>query len=276
MSENDHKTLAKRIYRVLSKKLPARFRGFSTSFGPPNVKGVRLRQRVEKPPINHLVEITTLRSFFKAVLGIDPGHELSVVEWLTTPQQKLLSVTAGRVFHDGQDRLNETRKRFAYYPRDVWLYLLAAQWSKIAEEEAFVGRTATIGDEIGSRIIASRLVEAIMRLCFLMERQYAPYSKWFGTAFRKLNCARKMTSLLSKIMNSESWAEREKHLSRAYSLLAEMHNALRITRPLDTIVSQYYNRPYLVIHAERFATEIRKTIADREVREIEFSDGSVD
>ena len=43
-----------------------------------------------------------------------------------------------------------------------------------------------MGDELGSAVLGARLVESAMRLAFLMERTYAPYVKWFGTAFARL------------------------------------------------------------------------------------------
>ena len=77
----------------------------------------------------------------------------------------------------------------AYFPRDVWLYKIACQWRRIAEEQAFVGRAGIAGDELGSRVIAGRLVRDVMRMAFLLERRYAPYSKWFGSAFARLPVA---------------------------------------------------------------------------------------
>lgn len=41
-------------------------------------------------------------------------------------------------------------------------------------------------------------------------------------------------------------------------------------------VSPFYDRPYLVIHADRFASAIGGAIADPEVRSIGFAAGSVD
>jgi hypothetical protein len=72
------------------------------------------------------------------------------------------------------------RERLAYYPRDVWLYLLAAGWARIGQEEHLMGRAGTVGDEVGSALIGARLVRDIMRLAFIMERTYAPCAKWFA------------------------------------------------------------------------------------------------
>ena len=55
--------------------------------------------------------------------------------------------------------------------------------SRLAQEESFPGRCGEGGDEVGSRINAARLVRDVMRMCFLLERRYAPYGKGLGTAF---------------------------------------------------------------------------------------------
>lgn len=227
-------------------------------------------------PINHHVDALTVRGFFEDYLGLDPAHELRPHEWLVLPEQQLLTVTAGRVFYDGLGELLSRRERLAYYPRDVWLYLMACQWGRIGQEEAFLGRAGDVGDELGSAIVASRLVRGLMRLCFLIERQYAPYTKWFGTAFGRLACGPHLAPVLRSVLSSTTWPEREGQLARAYAIVAEMHNALGITPPLPTTVSRFHDRPYLVIHAETFDAAIRAAIADETVRAIPARFGAID
>jgi len=68
-----------------------------------------------------------------------------------------------------------------------------------------------------------------MRLCFLQERQYAPYEKWFGTAFQQLEASAELLGVLEAAMNASTWRGREAALSKAYEALARRHNALGIT-----------------------------------------------
>jgi hypothetical protein len=101
-----------------------------------------------------------------------------------------------------------------------------------------------------------------------MERRYAPYPKWFGTAFARLECAPTLTPILRQVLVAETWKEREAALSEAYSIVAEMHNLLRITPPMYTHVSPFHNRPYNVIHGDVFAAAIIAAIPDDAVRKI--------
>src|SRR6266508_6574753 len=54
--------------------------------------------------------------------------------------------------------------RFAWYPDQVWRWLLACQWRRLDQEEPFVQRTAEAGDDLGSAVIAARLVRDTIRV----------------------------------------------------------------------------------------------------------------
>ncbi|MDJ0636218.1 MAG: DUF4037 domain-containing protein [Xenococcaceae cyanobacterium MO_188.B29] len=273
LSEEDYEKYQAEIDNTLSKKLPYTFKGFSTNFSS---GGVQWQEYIQSGLINHKVWIQTITSFFKLSLDFNPYSNIEVLDWLTFPEQRLLEITSGLVYHDGLGQLNSIRAKFNYYPKDIWLYLLTAQWSSIAQEEAFMGRCGDVGDELGSQLIASRMIQKLMKLCFLMERRYAPYSKWFGKAFTQLSCAEQLTPIFENILVSHSWKEREEYLSKVYEVIAQMHNNLLLTKPLETSVSNYYGRPYLVIHANRFAEAIRDTIDNKKVKDLPTNVGAID
>ena len=110
-------------------------------------------------------------------------------------------MTAGAVYFDNVGELTRFRETLAWYPQDVWLYLMASIWDRIGQEEHLMPRAGFVGDELGSALIGSRLVRDIMSLCFLMEKQYAPYPKWFGSAFKKLACAEELSPILWSATN---------------------------------------------------------------------------
>lgn len=150
-----------------------------------------------------------------------------------------------------------------------------AQWIKIFEDREFTSRSGDVGDELGSMVIASHQVKKLMRLCFLMERKYAPYTKWFGTAFSKLECASELGPIFRDVLLSLTWKERESNLSRAYRVIPRMHNALKITRPIIEDVQNYGGRPYLVFEAPDLIRDIVSSFTDEEVRAIKHGLGSV-
>jgi hypothetical protein len=188
------------------------------------------------------------------------------VHWLAMSEQNLRMVTSGRVFRDDVGDLSRARVALSYYPHEVWLYLLAAQWARIGQEEAFVGRTAEAGDELGSRLVTARLVRDLMRLAFLLERTYVPYTKWLGTAFGRLRCAAELGLHLQAALAATEWRAREAALVRAYASVARMHNALEVTDPVSEEVCAFHGRPYLVMHADRFVGATERAITGDVVR----------
>ena len=277
LAEADYsRPLADRIIRVLGDELPFEVRGFPIHLAH-NRDGTDVMAHSTTRPIAHGVSVTTVRRFFRRYLDADPLADapLRPDEWLAIPEQHLRTVTAGGVFHDGTGELTRAREQLRWYPRDVWLYLLAAQWRRIEQEEPFMGRCAEVGDELGSRLVAARLVREVMRLCFLMEREYTPYTKWFGTAFRRLACAPRLTPLFEAAVGAATREEREHYLSAAYEAVAELHNGLGITEPIEPRVSRFHDRPFLVIHGDRFWTALRAAIVDEDVRRLPAHLGSI-
>lgn len=265
------------IDECLRQHLPTTFRDFSVNFATAaETNGVRWMEAIEAGPVNHLIEIYTIRSFFERYLALDPTLELQPLDWLTLSEQALLEVTAGRVYHDGLAELTKIRAKFAYYPRDVWLYRLAAQWGRISQEEAFMGRCGDIGDELGSRIIAARLVRDLMKLAFLLEKQYAPYSKWLGSAFARLKCGPKLMPLLNRVLETTPWPERQEPLCQAYLILANLHNSLGITAPVEAVISDYFERPYKVLYTGRYADAAKSAIASETIKNIPADIGGID
>ncbi len=254
-----------RVESALDEDLPPRYQDWPTRFAATTGDPDTLRVDVLEPA-------TTCRQ----VLGFDPLAGVTVFDWLSTPTQVLLAFTAGDVFYDGLDALEPRRRALAWYPRDVWLYAIGCQWKRVAQEEAFVGRTAEVGDDLGSRIVAARVVRDLMRLCFLLERRYAPYSKWLGHAFETLDCAPVIRPHLARALAAASWQRREAELGAAAEKIGEMHNALGVTESIDASLRPFYGRPFLVLDSERFAEAAFDPITDPEVAALPRNIGTVD
>jgi hypothetical protein len=263
LPEEDHAHYAAEIHERLRHRLPYEFQGYPTNFADPDPddNGTQLLQSIAHGPVNHRVEVLTIRGFIQDYLNFDISHPIEAADWLTFPQQKLRTLTAGAVYHD-EIGLEELRARFAWYPHDLWLYLLAAGWARIGQEEHLMGRAGLVGDELGSALMGSRLVRDVMRLCFLMERQYAPYPKWFGTAFKKLSCADALEPTLRATQTAETWQQRQEHLAVAYEVIAAIHNRLQLTDPMPEKTRDFFGRPFQVIALHGFADALLAQIQD--------------
>jgi hypothetical protein len=276
LAEADIDFYRPRIEQKLARELPSSIHGIPLDLAIARHSDHALDPRTLGHLANHSVRLHTVRCFVRSVLNVEFDQQWQASDWLAFPSQHLRSLISGQVFHDGLGQLTSLREKLSFYPHDIWLYLLAAQWQRIDQEEPFMGRCGQVGDELGSRLVAARLVKDLMRLCFLMERQYAPYIKWLGTAFTQLDCAGQLVPLLMRVLEASTWEERQTLLCAAYELAAEMHNHLGITEPLSTKVSPFYGRPFLVIKAGRFAEAIHARITDEEIRSLPEHLGSVD
>jgi hypothetical protein len=256
LNSSDSDTHIAKFSEALRCALPATFRGFETKFATTTNAEHR-----------HHVEVLTCRQFFLNYLDYDLDNKLTSLDWLGFPQQRLRGVTAGAIFRD-EVGLQAIRNRFSFYPHDVWLYLLSCAWRRIGQEEHLAGRAGQLGDQLGSSLIFSRLARDLMRICFLMERQYAPYPKWFGTAFSKLACASKLSSPLVTAFQAPRWQDREDALVAAYALVIELHNALGITERICPQAKSFFGRPYRVIAGEAIADALLEAITDTEIKKL--------
>jgi hypothetical protein len=259
LADGETRALCAEITAMFSRRLPAAFRGYPTAFAVTREPG---------GPPRHRIEVADLSWWLRRQLGFDPRQPVTPADWLAVPTQLLAEIAAGAVFHDGPGELSRARDRLAWYPQDVWLYVLACQWQRIAQEEAFPGRCAEAGDELGSAIVTARLARDLMRLCLLMRRRYPPYSKWLGTAFARLPEAPAITPSLAAAVAATSWRAREQHLVQACSAAAAMHNDMGITERLDSRPRPFWDRPYQVLGAGRFTTALLAAIADPDVRRL--------
>lgn len=281
LSRGDQRDLADSIHQLLSQALPYRFMGYSTNFSAPKAKdgdqGTQLLVDIDAGPVNHRIEILTLDGFMRGYLALSADKPLSAADWLSIPQHRLLSFTGGALFRDDL-KVQAARDRLRFYPRDLWLYMLACGWSRIGQDEHLAPRAGAVGDELGSMLIAGRLVRSIMQLCFLLERRYAPYPKWFGTAFAELDCADELSPVLRAVQRSERWQERQNHLCAAFELLNRQHNALRLTAPVQPAIQEFHGRGFRVSNAWRYIEPLLAEIRDLEVNAIAAKSliGSID
>ncbi|MEV4908288.1 DUF4037 domain-containing protein [Streptomyces albidoflavus] len=217
------------LHELLRERLPKEVRGWPTHFRPATADGPIGHMTPTDGPVDHRVDLLETDRWLTGQLG--PGataEEPTAADWLAMPQQRLAEVTGGAVFHDGPGALTAARLRLAWYPDQVWRYLLACQWQRVSQEEAFVGRCSEAGDELGCAALAAT-----------------------------------------------TYPDRERHLGDAYRHLAARQNATGLTDPVDPALRPYHDRPYQVLHAERFTQALTATLTDPALRALPLT-GSID
>lgn len=272
LSQEDHSKVSERLLETLKRDLPQSYKGFPTNWNFDLPDHGACPEFASDGQINPNIEITTVGRFVKEELGIEFPGSITSKDWLAFPEQELLHLTSGKVFNNGLSELMEMRGYFQYYPHDVWLFKMRSLWNSIAEEQAFIGRCHDVNDRLGERVIAARITNKLMKICFYLEKTYYPYSKWFGTGFAKLACSRELTPLFDKILTAKSYKSRESALCDAYLKIAGMHNALNITTPISLEITDYYQRGYRGFQTIGIVESLTKVIDPHLWNELGISD----
>lgn len=224
-----------RIRLLLERELPGSYRGWPVRFPV-----------TWDPSAAHNVEIATVAGFAVSRLGIDPAAELSARDWLILTGQSVLEVTAGQVYADQTSELAHVRAKLRWYPPDIERYVLAAGWQRLSQEMPMVGRTAERGDELGSRLLSMRLAGDLMSLAFTLSRQWPPYPKWRGTAFRALPVAADLADPLTAAAAAPHWRNRESALAAACEILLKIQRASGLPAPAAAVIP-FWDRPYRTV-----------------------------
>lgn len=243
--------------------LPDQFGGYPTRFA--------LTWDVQ---VRHRVEVEDVKTFVASRTGIaDPGS-LSVADWLSLTGQAVLEVTAGPVFVDTVGELTAARERLAWYPADLWAYVVATDWARIAQELPFVGRAAERGDDLGSRVLASRLADVAIHLAHLLERQWPPYAKWTGTSLSRLPDAGAAVKPLLRALAASDWRTREQGLIDALRALNELQRRTGLPA-VDDPIELFWGRRYRGIRND-VVTRLEDSITDPAVRALPRGIGSAE
>jgi hypothetical protein len=247
------KSQASYIQQLMQEHLPPQLHGYPTR-----------REDTSDAQVTHRVVVSTIKGYLWQMLHWQKNQPLTVADWLSFPSQLLRIVQDGTVHHDDLG-WHAVRQHLRWYPYDVWLYLMAAAWRRIGQEDHLHGRAGQVGDDIGSRLIAARLVRDVMYLCFLQEQRYAPYAKWFGSAFQQLGCATDLTPILHEAQTAEDWQTREAALVQAFEYVARRHNYLGVTAPVEVTAQPFFERPFQVMTHNGHVEALRAAINDENV-----------
>jgi hypothetical protein len=112
----------------------------------------------------------------------------------------------------------------------------------------------------------ARLARDLVRIAFLVERRWAPYTKWLGTAFSRLPIADRVGPHLSAAVHADGWREREAELCAAGRELAVATNRLGLAAEVDPEPRQFYDRDIQVLFSGRFTIALAAAVTDPEVR----------
>lgn len=115
----------------------------------------------------------------------------------------------GPVFHDPLGEFSARKNAFSHYPRDVRYKLMADLCLSIwgLGEYKFCRRHVHRKNPVAIQICLGLFVQEVMRLCFLLNDDYAPHEVWIHYEFRKLPEARALDPKIRQLVESNDLNE---------------------------------------------------------------------
>lgn len=264
----DDKDLIGELTNYFGYELPLFYNNFSVNFTKPGYDGTIRMESASKRPINHLIEITTFEDYLKNRYSMNKTNNFGNKEWLVFIDQSLLEITSGLVFHDGLNRINNTREELKFYPLDIWKLRMAVLWNYIWNKEAFIGRSIDLNDYIGLKINTMRIINYLIKILFYLEKRYIPYSKWFGNSFKQLNIYNAINETIIDLLKENVPERIEGMLCVLYEKVIERHNEDKELPYLRNKTKNFFNRPYRVIFAENIVGELINSIENEEIKKV--------
>lgn len=229
------------VRALLEHQVPREFAGLPTRFA----RTGQTRDRLH-------IDVLTVGQFARDRLGFDPRRGVTTAQWLSLTGQAALEVTAGAVFEDPSGELSALRGALAWYPDDLWHYLLACAWHYLDQELPLMARAGERGDELGSRVIAARLVDTTIHLAFLIRRTWAPYPKWRGTAFAALDLPPTLGAALAEALGAPDWRSRMDALAGALTVVAQLQADAALPAVAPACVP-FWDRPFVHVNPDLVA-----------------------
>ncbi len=220
LAEDDYARYSVELPAILEESLPSRFKGLRMAWRSPGLDVHDTRECV----LYH-VSVRTVSCALDFCSGL-ASFPLQDVDWLRISEQHLLEFTSGEVYRDDLGDLVRARESLRYYPDNVLRFLLMHEWGAVNADWWPIGRMGSRGDVLGVSLQAARVAQHLMRITFMLNRRYIPYSKWFGTLFSALPEAPTLRPILQGLLKEEIWQKAEESICAAASVLLERQNAM--------------------------------------------------
>lgn len=176
-----------------------------------------------------------IEEFFGRFLGSEqlPSKDL---DWLDLCEVDLFHVTAGTIVYDGLGELTRRCSTLAYYPENVWKKRLADWCMYVTGRDApyNLHRVSKRQDDLTSTIYFGLCVKRLMELCFTLNRQYAPYTKWLNRLFRTLpRYADQFAPLIDEAIAETAWDKKVRILIDANYVVADALTDLQLCQKAE-------------------------------------------
>ena len=208
------------IQQTVRANLPSSFRGHALREGHHAGPGLAL---------------DGLQAFLTRTLGLD-HIPFTDQEWLQVPEEEIIHVTNGEVWHDPSGQFTALRQAFQnYYPEPVRRRRIAHWCRYFSGMGTYALKRALLRDnEFYAATAFGKAIRWGVQLAFLLERQYFPYDKWLMQFLPRLPRLGEPLLLLVEeaVRLSTSW-------ERKLALLDEMADLLDATMVAEGLIQPH-------------------------------------
>lgn len=160
------------------------------------------------------LELTSLEQYLTQTIGLSHPPRTNA-EWLTMPEEDIVHVVGGEVWHDPAGRFTAVRQALnAYYPEPVRRRRIAHWCRYYSGMGTYALQRALLrGNELYCVTTFARAIKLGVQLAFLLDKQYFPYDKWLWAYFEKLpRMAARLSGLVAEAVQLATPWERKLEL----------------------------------------------------------------
>lgn len=195
------------VINRITDELPEAYRGFPLEAGHVGGKGLSPE---------------SLKDFLQRSIGRQSAPE-TLQDWLDIPEEDIIHVVNGEVWHDGPGTFTKLRAVFnAYYPDAVWKRRIA-HWCRYCSGMGLypIRRALLRKNVVYAHFALGRTLKLTMELTFLLNRTYFSYDKWLYPLFKRLpELAPDMVPMIDETMKDDcGWERRIELLERMHEML---------------------------------------------------------
>lgn len=168
--------------------------------------------------MNDTIKVYSLSRWFRE-LGTPPHPPKDAKSWLRIQECQLYIFRHAPIFHDPLGELTARKQAFHFYPREAWLQRISDETFSVWHygEYNFIDRMVYRRDSAAIAICLGSFIESTMKLCLLLNEDYAPYWKWLAAEFRKVPNIESLDALILELTNTPTVESQAKLVKRICS-----------------------------------------------------------
>ena len=158
-------------------------------------------ERIDTPQGQGRCGVCTYRQYLQRILGIDHVPQTDQ-EWLYVDEEALRAAVSGEIFTDPSGNFTAIREALrAYYPESVRCLKLAQEMTLFSQNGQYnYERMLRRGDKATANLLLVKAAENAMKLLYLLDKTYAPHTKWLLRGIEDMGQPSMMEDLITSLL----------------------------------------------------------------------------